>query len=268
MRGERLSYEPPDHPWYSWRPHPDAHAAVITAADHWCRQLGEQADYDLRKGTLGPVPFDYTDDTAARLREAFHDNCTGDLRGTLGEARREVGVGSYTGEIGLAMSDPTLDAGDWRPALAELTALLRDNACTIAYAYVRRGWLLSVSGSLDRDWPARADRAPRVGGNGRVAFEDVFAPDAYAVQLLGAGYHARVPEAPSYRRSSVGSDALLLEHVDPSAWFDEPFIPFGKAATPEMPPPAVLAAAREELNPILYTPGALSRAGYTDLPEL
>jgi hypothetical protein len=89
------------------------------------------------------------------------------------------------------------------------------------------------------------------------------------VQLLGPGYAGRVPESPAWRQESMDSAAVLLEHVDLPAWFDAPFVPFrNRAWRVERPqPPAVLARARVELAPILYSPGVLSRAGYADAED-
>jgi hypothetical protein len=86
------------------------------------------------------------------------------------------------------------------------------------------------------------------------------------MQLLGPGYAGRLPEDPAWRRQPAGSSAVLLEHIDFPAWFDAPFTAVGDAKP--LAPPAVLARARQELAPILYTPGALSRNGYADEDEL
>jgi hypothetical protein len=66
----------------------------------------------------------------------------------------------------------------------------------------------------------------------------------------------------------VGDSGTLLEHRDLQPWFDAPFVPYGQRPDPGEPAPPVLAAARRELEAILYTPGALSRAGYTDVQDL
>jgi hypothetical protein len=173
------------------------------------------------------------------------------------------------GGLGLAVGGADLDAGRWERALDELTSLLRENADMLAYAYIRRGSRTAVFGDrLDRDWPKRPNPRPRGGGWTSEAFEDVFAPDAFAVQLLGAGYAGRVRDSPSYRQEPVGERATLLEHLDLPAWFDAPFVPYGRRHDPDEPLPPVLAKARAELEPILYSPGALSRAGYADVPDL
>jgi hypothetical protein len=124
-----------------------------------------------------------------------------------------------------------------------------------------------LGNSLSHDWPHRAGSKPRGAGFTRQAFEDLYAPDAFGVQLLGPGYAGRLPESANWREERVGSASVLLEHVDLSEWFDAPFVPRGQLLAPadQPEPPAVLAQARIELAPILHSPGVLARAGYPDI---
>jgi hypothetical protein len=154
-----------------------------------------------------------------------------------------------------------------------MTEMLRDQADQLAYGFVRRGWAVDealLDHSLPYDWPERADREPGGIGFTAYAFEDLFAPDAFAVQLLGPGYAGRVPEPSDWRQERAGTAAVVLEHHDPAAWFDAPFVPFRNRTwerdRPE--PPAVLARARETLAPILYSPGVLSEMGYVAEDEV
>ena len=264
-RGRRLGVSDA----FSWEPDPDAHAAVLTAAADWCKQLGEHAAYSVTKGSLGPAAIGFAEDAVVRLREGIVDDATVRLVAEADETWREVGVGAV-GRVRLAVARPGVGEGGWRPLLGDLTDMLRELADALAYGYVRPGSGFGValsSDDLEYDWMARQPRAPTGAGFTQEAFEDVFAPDAFGVQLLGPGYAGRVPDAPSYRREPVGEASVLLKHVDPAAWFDAPFVPFGEPRSVAEPPP-VLASAREELAPILYRPGALNAAGYADLPGL
>jgi hypothetical protein len=120
--------------------------------------------------------------------------------------------------------------------------------------------------SLSYDWPHRAGAEPRGAGFTPQAFEDLYAPDAFGVQLLGPGYAGRLPDSAAWRAEPVGSACVLLEHVDLPAWFDAPFVPLRQIlATADRPEPPVLAQARVELAPILYSPGVLAVAGYPDI---
>jgi hypothetical protein len=95
----------------------------------------------------------------------------------------------------------------------------------------------------------------------RPAFYDEYAPDAFGSQLLGPGYAGRVPPAPSYVKRAV-ADALLLEHEDPAAWYEQPFVPATVALRniARAPVPPVLANARAELAPILFRPDVIPDA--------
>jgi hypothetical protein len=268
VRGSRERFDYPDGPVFRWRPDASAYAAVITAVVAWCGQLGEGATYEVSKGTIGPVAFGFHDDLVGALNEAIADGDNGTLRGSTCGAWREVRIASRVGSVALAIGGAAIDAGNWDPALEELTNLLRASANLLGYAHVRRRSQPGFRDPLDRDWPQRPNHEPRGGGSTNEAFEDVFAPDALAVQFLGAGYADRVPDSPSYRQTRVGEGGTLLEHVDLPAWFDAPFVPHGQRPDPDEPPPPVLAEARRQLAPILYTPGALHRAGYVDVPDL
>jgi hypothetical protein len=269
VRGRRTHEVGGNRPVFMWRPDLDAHGVAVAAVERWCKQLGGQAAYEIRKSTIGPFPIDFHDDATLPFHEAFTDNGDGELRGATGEEWRQVGVSAYVGGIGLAIGSADLDVGTWRTPLEELTTLLRDNADALAYAYVRRSRMASkFDDPLDRDWPPRPGNRPRGGGFTDRSFEDVFAPDAFAVQLLGEGYAGRIPDTIGYRREEVGEAGTLLEHVDLPAWFDAPFVPDGRLPDPAEPPPVVLADARAELEPILYRPGALHQGGHTDSPDL
>jgi hypothetical protein len=126
------------------------------------------------------------------------------------------------------------------------------------YGFVKRGSnrpAAELATSLAQDWPPVPHSDPYTLGS--QPFEDEFAPDAFGVQLLGPGYAGRVPDRPSWRQEPVGPDAVILEHVDPEAWFARPFVEFGGRRSPTLPPlppvPDVLARAREDLAPILFT---------------
>jgi hypothetical protein len=266
VRGERLRREQRS---YLWQADPAAHDAILAVAERWCRQRGGRATRSLSSGTVGPVPVEPGEDVLDRMREAVVDRMHVELSALRGDEFRSVAARAWSGGVSLVVGGASVEAGQWRRALAELTGVLRDHADLLAYAYVKRGWAVKealLADSLAYDWPQRADHQPRGIGFTPEAFEDVYAPDAFAVQLLGPGYAGRVPESAAWREERVGSAAVLLEHVELPAWFDAPFVPFrNRAWHVERPqPPAVLAQARTELAPILYFPGVLSRAGYPD----
>ena len=154
-----------------------------------------------------------------------------------------------------------MEAGGWRRALAELTEMLREHAELLAYGCIKHGSAVTyarLGSSLRYDRPPRRDLPLRDAHRpGNEAFEDAYAPDAFGVQLLGPGYAGRVPDSPAWRQQRVGSASVLLEHIDLPAWFEAPFVPCGSTNGELTEPPAVLAQARAELAPILYTPAVL-----------
>jgi hypothetical protein len=270
VRGERLRRGPGD---YLWQADPATHEAVLAVAERWFRQRGKRATYSLSSGTIGPVPVAAGEDVLDRMREAVVDRMYAEVSAVMADEFRSVAARAWAGGVSLVVGGAWIEGGRWRRALAELTGVLRDHAGLLAYGHVRRGWAVDealLGDSLPHDWPQRADHQPRGIGFSGQAFEDVYAPDAFAVQLLGPGYAGRGPDSAAWRQERVGSAAVLLEHVDPPAWFDAPFVPFRHRAwnVEQQQPPAVLARAREELAPILYSPGVLSRAGYVDEDEL
>jgi hypothetical protein len=114
------------------------------------------------------------------------------------------------------------------------------------------------------DRPAGTGFAPE-------AFEDVYAPDVFGIQLLGPGYAGRVPEHPRWETEPVGTASVLLKHADPAAWYAAPPItpPADDRWDPTQPPPTpppLLTQSRSLMASILYTPGVLSRDGYANGP--
>ena len=124
------------------------------------------------------------------------------------------------------------------------------------------------SRAFGHDWPQRANDRPAGTGFAPEAFEDVYAPDVFGVQLLGPVYAGRVPEHPLWEIEPVGAASVLLKHADPAAWYSAPPIaPPGEARRdPSRPPPAVLTETRRAMAAIVYSPGVLSRDGYAEAP--
>jgi hypothetical protein len=142
------------------------------------------------------------------------------------------------------------------------------------YGGVRRGCKARAAlddGRLPADWPRRPDERPRGNLATATAFEDMLAPDAFGVQLLGASYTGRLEldadAAGRWHAERVG-DATLLAHTEPARWF---------AAPPTQPadhgvfvgPDAsdLSATARNDLREIVCQPGVLTSFGFGDMAE-
>jgi hypothetical protein len=263
VRGERLRRE---ERTYRWQADPAAHEAILAAGERWCRQRGASANQSLSVSTVPPVPVEPDEEVLGRMLDEVVHGMHVAVSAVTADEFRSVMARPHAGGVSLVVGGAWLEAGEWPLALAELTGLLRVHADFLAYGYIRRGWAVQdalLDPSLPYDWPRRPDYEPRGIGFAREAFEDVYAPDAFGVQLLGSGYAGRVPEVPTWQAERVGEAPTLLEHADLPAWFDEPFVPFRqRVAYAEAP--EVLARARVELAPILYTPGVLKQGGYAE----
>jgi hypothetical protein len=244
-----------------WQADPAAHEASLAVAQRWCNQAGADAMVSVTTGTVGPVPVRPGEDVLDRLLDAVADDQHAEVAAVTADAFRVVAARAVAGGVSLVAGGGL----EWRHAVADLARVLRDHSDLFVYGYIKRGW--SLSGALldlSGDWPDRPNSQPRGTAFTPQSYDDLFAPDAFGVQLLGPGYAGRVPENPSWRREQVGG-AVLLHHVDPAAWFDAPFVPLGQMVPPtDRAVPEVLGRARAELAPILYAPGALSRAGYVE----
>jgi hypothetical protein len=270
VRGMRVRQEPRA---YRWRPDTGAHEAILAAAERWCRRHGRRATDSLSSGTVGPVPIEPGEDVLERINEEVAANMYVSLSAVTADEFRSIGARAWVGGVSLVVGGAWVEAGEWQRPLAELTGLLRDHADLLAYGYIRRGWAVTealLGNSLPFDWPYRADHQPRGAGFTHQAFDDVYAPDAFAVQLLGPGYSGRWPDSEPWLAEPAVSAAVLLKHGDLPAWFGAPFVPFRQRSQhpDQEATPAVLAEAREALAPVLYSTGVLDRAGYTDAEGL
>jgi hypothetical protein len=266
VRGERY-----DHlgrgQRYAWRADADALRELVIAAGRWC------AAYD---GPLGlsstvfllPRVVVEPEGLEAHLDEAL--DAVGinsfDLISSGVDGLRMVVVQPNHGRVSLVQADRRLLPDDWQPAVSEVTAFMAANTDRLVYGLVKHGCRVDrvrLGDSLWLDWPPRIGFDAGLSRQGGV--EDRFAPDAFAVQLLGPGYAGRIPAGSDWTRRELNADhATLLEHTNPQAWFG--FSPAGFVNPGESLPgsevPEVLARARSDFGDILYldeysTPGSM-----------
>jgi len=267
VRGDRWRREPRV---YFWQADPEAHEAILAVTERWCRERGAGAAQALSKSDLAPVRLEPDEDVLARMRKAVTDQLHVSVSAVAADRFRSVCARPWAGGLSLVEGGAWVEAGRWQEPVAELKAILRDHADLLAYGCVRRGWAVTealLEGRLPYDWPPRAGSRPRGSGFTSEAFEDLYAPDAFGVQLLGPGYSGRLPESATWSAERAGSASVLLEHGDLPTWFDAPLVPYGRRFAPadQPEPPPVLARARLDLAPILHSPGVLAGAGYTDV---
>jgi hypothetical protein len=267
IRGERVHRE---DSWYTWAADRDAWVALVAAAEGWSRGRSPFVASSLRIGTAGTFALAADEDVLERIEDAVERATPATLNTLDGDSFRCMHVG-VTGALALVIGGGVVDRGQWREPLAALVGFLRDQADHIAYAYVRRGWAVAttlVGAPLLEDWPRRPDEHPGGAGSTKVAFEDLYAPDAFGVQLLGPRYTERVPTDLDGWRLEPVRGSTLVEHVDADAWFDCAFVPFGQFTVEPAPAPELLRAARADLAPVLYTRGVLAKHGFADMGDL
>jgi hypothetical protein len=250
VRGERLHRGPGN---WGWVADPAALEDLAEMAFEWSMAVAVGEPVALSVAGVPDVWVRSRDDLSASTRQAVQ---AGELVGwwTLGTESRRVKVHPFMGRISVIA---TIPSGEWRAHLPGLSAFLRDCSPLLAYGLIKHGSSggLAASGySIVRDWPPRPGGVRPKDIDLAAAFENTHAPDSFAVQLLGPGYDSGVVSGPSWRREQVGTDALLVEHVDPAAWFDHEFVPFNPGMTGhrDAVPPEVLVQAREDFARILY----------------
>jgi hypothetical protein len=261
-RGERI---------YRWVPDSGAFGSVLASADQWCRRgVADATAFSLSISTAGCIAITLQEDVVSRIHDAAVSLRQHASVAAFSDRGFRCLQANPSGGISLVVGGPAVENRGWTTLVAELTEFLRAAAEHIAYAHVRRGWdvFLSVE-RLPADLrlaPPPQPRATRRGG-ARVAFEDLYAPDAFGAQLLGPGYADRLPTAPGWHTQNVADATALVQHVDPAAWFDAPFVPLGQLAQQNLPQPAVLTQARRDLAAILYSPGVLADARFADMKD-
>jgi hypothetical protein len=94
----------------------------------------------------------------------------------------------------------------------------------------------------------------------RQAHEEQFVPDAFGAQLLSAVHREHIPKGSDWRVEPLASGRLLVEHVNPAAWFDGSLVRFGGHPNPFYNPypqttPQFIARARKDFDALLYKDG-------------
>lgn len=207
----------------------------------------------ISSATLGP-----RDDVASYVRDGLEETRDiGLVRVTSAspDRLRTVAVCASRGRVSF-IEGGDLGGSGRHGSSQGLRDLLATTSERLVYGFIKRGENRSAAEratSQIQDWP----RIPHFNAWNLNAesFEDEFAPDAFGVQMLGPGYKGRVPTGPSWRSSPAGPDRVVLEHIDPRAWFEAP-LPSGARSghpAPETAPiPDILLEARRDFAQILF----------------
>jgi hypothetical protein len=170
---------------------------------------------------------------------------------------RLITLGLVTGDISLVEGGANLAAGSWEPAYDGLLGQLRQAANWAAYGFIKRGRhpRQVLRSSLTYDWvPALHYGSYNLGNS---CYEDVLAPDAFGVQLLGRGYAGRIPSHRDWSPVQLDDEATLIIHRDPAAWYGQPLPPITNQdcidRRPSYPTPDVIVRGRDVFARILLT---------------
>jgi hypothetical protein len=247
----------PDAPTVYWTPDCELFWELVRAGARWCVTAADRASLTLR---VGPAPraavksIDDLDELLRRAIESF-DADESELAVVTARGFRVMGFSLRQGRVSLVQGSDEMMTEGWKQATAEMTTLIKEHDELLVYGFVKHGSFVNAAAlgySLGSDWPRRPGYLPDTGLSERV--EDTRVPDAFAIQLLGPGYHD-VPAGLDWRATSLGAGRVLLEHRRPAEWFEIPFAPRGgnrNARSPPLTPPDVLANARADFAAILF----------------
>jgi hypothetical protein len=241
-----------------WRVDPEAFWIVAQAGVRWCLGNPPVRGTSMHVGLASRAAVDTDAGLDDLMRDAIAqvaDYSVCDLVSAGVDRYRMVVVKPSDGRVTLIDAGGELSApGGWRDPTEELRAVLAEQADRLVYAFVKHGWNVGTARlghSLADDWPPRPGFNANAGRG--VPFEDQWAPDAFAMQLLGPEYDGR-SVGETWQTTPLASGRMLVEHRDPEAWFDTPFAPFdgsfGLGRSPYEPPP-VLIQAREDFADVL-----------------
>jgi hypothetical protein len=135
VRGRRVRHAP-QH--YRWLPDRDAHAAILVAADDWCRRQPGPAMCSIDKDRFAPIAVSPGAVLADRIIDAAREDRAITATCEAGDEFRSITARSYAGRFSLIAGGPSIAEGAWRTALADFTGLLRELADHVVYAYVKR----------------------------------------------------------------------------------------------------------------------------------
>jgi hypothetical protein len=229
--------------------------------------VGWQADKAELATSEGGSAVKTADPLVDHLLAALESRESPSIYAVSGHAFRALTVHAGCGRVTLATGTDQEQPGWWAASLADLKDVLTAHAPELVYGHVKRAWdvgpaVNSVSSVRTADWPKREPEGPYGSGGTLEAFDDLMAPDAFGVQLLGAGYRSRIPPVDDWTVTPL-RDASIVEHVSPALWFQTPFGEVGYRGVVAVPD--VLARAREDLAPLIYRPGSLAPFGFTTL---
>jgi hypothetical protein len=237
-----------------WVPDRDALERVIQAGTNWCLEARPDRAVTLGSGANPQLLVRRCESPSERVRAVLHRDFITTFSSIGDDRYRSLVFAPRYGRVTVLEGGPCLHRAGWRPTIDALTDFLSSVCADVVYARVRR--------EADHNravFPEGSHRRDRLHWYERdaIAYEDHLAPDAFAIQVLGPGYKAKVPTGDDWRRTELSNDRILLQHLDQDAWFREITLedalkverPWSGASVPK---PAFLEQARASLAPILF----------------
>lgn len=239
---------------YVWEPDMAAVRRSLDAADEWRLSAPEPLTAYVRRGMIGPTTM------PARVHLAELGDLQPGAGGShcvySGGATDQRAVTRYHAGVVAVVHRGQAVRQSWQSVLDNLRTLLTDHADLVVYACVTRSRGVADRSTLfvPTPWPSRTGVRRSRGA----AFEDVLAPDAYGMQLLGSATFDRVPRHPDWEATPTQGEGVLVAHRHPERWFSDDFPGHTTLMDPDATDvPPIVAEARAQLAPALYTPEAL-----------
>jgi hypothetical protein len=230
-----------------WSADRDAFERVVEAATHWCLRARPDKAITISSGVLPTMLVRRADSPYERVRAVMYRDFLMTFSSIGDDRFRTVAVSPDHGRVSLIEGGPRLHRSGWSPAVADVKELLAAVSADLVYARVRRESDVRHAESLESGETGR----PRYYHFDAIAYEDHLAPDAFAIQLLGPGYHGRLPNEDEWRTTQLRGGRVLLEHADRGGWLDEITLEAAIRFEP-VPSSALLERARESMAPILF----------------
>jgi hypothetical protein len=254
---------------YAWRPDREAYRSALRIGLEWA----EGTSAALRAGTVGWLAVEDRQDAHRVLYEAADADEMAVYAGIDSQEFRCVAVGQ-PGFVSLVSGVWRGQTLRWAPVLDDLVEVLRRASAATAYAFVVRGTdvdnILYGGEPSSADWQERPHPRPIGAGWTSKAFEDLFAPDAFGVQVFGNGYNDRILDARDWTVEQLDGETRLAAHTDLASWFTQPLfdLPSLSLRGQPRPTPEILQRGRQQLDAFLYRPDRLTERGLADVNGL
>lgn len=194
--------------------------ALVSAGIGWCSANVGDVAVTLQSGGFPARMVPAVGDFVAEFSDALGPSRRrfAGLRNIGRNWFRAFAVEPRKGWMTLIAGGALLEDAGWEHELATLRAWILENAEHIAYARVRRGRSVQAA---EHGQPRIQYRAELEHGDDAGAYEELFVPDAYGLQLVSPEIDQRLRLDQSWETATVG-DSVVVQAADLNAWFGSP----------------------------------------------